>query len=200
MTKCLHCDRGLEQSGRGRPRKFCDPNCRDAYYNALKPRKETVEYHMLSNIDIDTRTADCSACEGRVKIWRGGSRRQRWRCANRVRAQVSRARITDPQKERVRKMVSNGVKITLEQFVELESQAAGRCQLCGRECDLHLDPCHDTGRVRGLLCSTCNTGLGKFGDDSQRLLDGVLYLLRDDPAKLRAAADYLEAAQAKTGV
>lgn len=43
---------------------------------------------------------------------------------------------------------------------------------------LHVDHCHDTGRVRGLLCNACNRSIGG---------------LRDDPALLRRAADYLEA-------
>ena len=58
------------------------------------------------------------------------------------------------------------------------------CKICGckdgeaggRHGVLHIDHCHTTGRVRGMLCDRCNTGLGKF---------------RDDPALLRKAADYL---------
>jgi hypothetical protein len=45
----------------------------------------------------------------------------------------------------------------------------------------HIDHDHDTGRVRGVLCKHCNTALG---------------YARDDPATLRALADYLERALA----
>lgn len=78
--------------------------------------------------------------------------------------------------ERVRKLRSKGVLITVEQLTRLESEAGGVCALCSRSRPLHVDHDHATGEVRGLLCSTCNTGLGKFGDDPARLEAAAAYL------------------------
>ena len=58
------------------------------------------------------------------------------------------------------------------------------CAICGYEFgqklgDYHIDHCHTTGNVRGILCDLCNRGLGFF---------------RDKPDFLREAARYLSSA------
>jgi hypothetical protein len=55
-----------------------------------------------------------------------------------------------------------------------------KAQFHGRPKRLSIDHCHTSGAVRGLLCSLCNWAIGK---------------LRDNPAAIRSAADYVEAHQ-----
>lgn len=69
--------------------------------------------------------------------------------------------------------------MTNEAFAALVAAQNGRCAICfevptGR--GFHVDHCHRTGRIRGLLCRGCNLALGN---------------MKDDPARLMKAADYL---------
>lgn len=70
--------------------------------------------------------------------------------------------------------------ITQDDYLKMVADQGGRCAICGSESDksFHIDHCHETGKVRGLLCGPCNHAIG---------------LMYDDPETLRAAAEYLEA-------
>jgi len=52
------------------------------------------------------------------------------------------------------------------------------CAICKGppEDTLCVDHCHDSGRVRGLLCRKCNTGLGSFRDEPDLMLKAIKYL------------------------
>ena len=52
------------------------------------------------------------------------------------------------------------------------------CGICGNKVEgLFVDHCHDTGYVRGMLCNTCNLGLGAFKDDLDLLASAASYLI-----------------------
>lgn len=69
-------------------------------------------------------------------------------------------------------------------YDELFRAQGGRCKICGDPPSpvrngaprLHLDHDHRTGRVRGLLCGSCNNGLGNFRDDPERLRRAIAWL------------------------
>ena len=49
------------------------------------------------------------------------------------------------------------------------------CQICKRRRKLVIDHCHKTNKVRAMLCSQCNTGLGCFDDNETYLKRAVAY-------------------------
>jgi hypothetical protein len=70
--------------------------------------------------------------------------------------------------------------LSVDEYDAMLARQGGVCAVCGGGPGARafcVDHDHDTGAVRGLLCNPCNAGIGQLGDD---------------PARLRAAADYLE--------
>jgi len=138
----------------------------------------------------------CSACpreavEGRVRCVK---------CATRARKHSVEYRRKHPEKTRAskekhkakhldqirdwdiwyRKMKRYGM--TKESYESMAASQGGVCAICSRACQtgrrLAVDHCHDTGKIRGLLCANCNTGLGKFSDSEDLMLLAIDYIRR----------------------
>ena len=69
--------------------------------------------------------------------------------------------------------------ITLADFKAMMKRQAGKCVI-GNETltkfNTHVDHCHATGKIRGLLCKECNVGLGNFTDSVIKLKKAITYL------------------------
>lgn len=55
--------------------------------------------------------------------------------------------------------------VSLEEYERMFKAANGKCEICGAidpPRGLFVDHCHNTLKVRGLLCGACNTGLGWY--------------------------------------
>ena len=71
--------------------------------------------------------------------------------------------------------------LTQEEYYNILETQGGVCAICGRTEEevgstFHVDHNHETGVVRGILCDTCNRGLGYFREDSQCLQRAVAYI------------------------
>ena len=74
-------------------------------------------------------------------------------------------------------------KITEKFYQKLLSQQGGTCAICqtttpGRNRAWSVDHCHNSGTIRGLLCNTCNRGIGLFKDNPKTLTRAIIYLSR----------------------
>jgi hypothetical protein len=68
--------------------------------------------------------------------------------------------------------------LTAEQVDEMIAAQGGVCAICRVKPAVHVDHDHKTGEVRGMLCFTCNVGLGQLRDDLRVIHNAALYLLR----------------------
>jgi len=77
--------------------------------------------------------------------------------------------------------------VSAEEVHALWQEQGGRCGICertvlwefegkGNRDRLCVDHCHETGEVRGILCWSCNAGLGKLGDTVEALERAIRYL------------------------
>lgn len=67
--------------------------------------------------------------------------------------------------------------ITSKDIDRMLIEQLGLCLICENPTKkFHVDHCHKTGKVRGLLCGGCNIGLGSFRDDVPRLKRAAAYL------------------------
>lgn len=96
------------------------------------------------------------------------------------------------EKEKARAL-RESFKLELHQYRQMLADQNGVCAICkqpenhkrnGKIKALAVDHCHDTGIIRGLLCSDCNTAIGK---------------LKDSPDVIRSALNYLEHHKRKVG-
>lgn len=65
---------------------------------------------------------------------------------------------------------------TKEQYNELLMWQDGKCAICRSKMTLSIDHDHKTGKIRGLLCRNCNSGLGFFGESIETLQNAINYV------------------------
>lgn len=77
--------------------------------------------------------------------------------------------------------------ISLEEFELMKQNQNNLCKICGlpeqavdkrtkKVRELAVDHCHTSNKIRGLLCSNCNTALGLLKDDPEILFRAIIYL------------------------
>jgi hypothetical protein len=82
--------------------------------------------------------------------------------------------------EKYIKKLARQYGLTLAQFDELVFYQENSCAICKTTFESRsttfVDHCHKTNKVRGLLCSKCNFGIGLFKDDTEILSRAIEYL------------------------
>lgn len=138
--------------------------------------------HRVTDVDSEARTGTCSVC-GSVEVYKGSLYRgvRYWRCGDYGRAYANQRLRSDPSVEqRLRNSRFQRLYgITVEQYDEmLEAQGftCARCDKSQETMRLAVDHCHETGRVRGLLCGPCNTYLGRLEARLGILAEDLAYI------------------------
>ena len=89
--------------------------------------------------------------------------------------------LEEKQKRNTKLRLKYHYDLTVEEYNEKVKEQHNKCYICGVEGGynkkpLYVDHCHQTNKIRKLLCQHCNSGLGMFKDNPELLKKAVNYI------------------------
>ena len=79
---------------------------------------------------------------------------------------------------RAEKAITYG--LSPQEYIDMYKKQDGKCAICkeipSTKRGLHVDHCHETKKVRGLLCHGCNIGIGNFKHNTHLIKTAIEYL------------------------
>lgn len=135
------------------------------------------------------RTNECKKC---TNVYARKRREENPEVAQKIRDAGARWRAANPDADK-QKYLMRRFNITIQEYRDLLEAQNGVCAICGEPESvvrraksgqemLAVDHCHETGKIRGLLCFKCNTGIGALGDSVEGLERALAYLRGSDGA------------------
>lgn len=126
---------------------------------------------------------DSSHSTGRYSICKPCKKQAtyKWRLINKEKYNGSARQWRKNNPKNVRKFyLKRRFGITLETYETMLAEQNGGCKICGRQNTknkrLAVDHCHNSKKIRGILCDNCNKGLGSFQDSAALLEKAKQYL------------------------
>ena len=132
---------------------------------------------------VTSRTCmNCKVTKSAVDFYahKGGHLRHECKACMNAKARARhKEKAKDPSYRRDKYLARYG--ITHDEYEKMLAAQNGVCAICQGEetkrwTHFSVDHNHETGEVRGLLCHTCNTGLGQFQDSPELLAEAANYL------------------------
>lgn len=152
----------------------------------------------LTHKELQMEMRICSQCKRKLPVdqfFRDSSKPanggRHYNCKKCKQAAVNKWRAKNPEKDATYKQVNRfrkaGVTTDYNEMAALRERRAGLCESCDNKERviqhkskkiLSVDHDHVTGKLRGLVCSDCNHGIGAFMDDPNRMLRAIIYLMK----------------------
>ncbi|WUO43898.1 endonuclease VII domain-containing protein [Streptomyces sp. NBC_00285] len=173
VKRCARCGEAKPRAAFAPKRTNLDGlqrRCRDCAAESDRKRQRSMGRPVPEHGGVSEGSKHCQGC-GESKPHSGWHRK-----ASTSDGWASRCKACRAVEARAKRLERN-YGMTEAERDEMVAVQRGLCAICLTAPAVHVDHCHKTGRVRGVLCFNCNSGLG---------------LLRDDPEAMYRAADYLE--------
>ena len=189
MIECQHCGKEYKKPWGDKKSSFCSIDCKRTHSdiackivrddsgavveqacNTCDVVKPASEFH-FRNISTGVIQRTCKSCAlTKVKKWQSDNPKrykENWKRSSHGR-------------DRLRRKATE-YNISVEDLQKLYDDAGGKCEICRNEPNrwLVVDHCHNSTKVRGILCEQCNQALGLFKDDPEVMRKAALYIERD---------------------
>jgi len=166
--------------------------------------KPLTEYYARKEAPSKKMSA-CRSCRVKTTLaWRSSERGRQssvkaaaeWRRKNREASRAaSRKWAAENLENRRNYRFLKDYGVSRSEVADYLLSVGGRCEICQHEIHLGgrskwracVDHCHETGDVRGVLCSNCNSAIGLFANNPDLLISGSRYLLTKKTNPYRAA-------------
>jgi|DEB0MinimDraft_6_1074348.scaffolds.fasta_scaffold220759_1 hypothetical protein len=128
----------------------------------------------------------CSTCESEkpvTEFYKNSSRSRGYDYECKKCSKITKKKAYSPKTNKRNKIVKR-YGISLEDYNFMFERQNGCCAICNTHQSklnrsLAVDHCHDSGKVRGLLCVNCNIGIGQFKDSVVFLNGAIAYLTKE---------------------
>lgn len=188
-TTCLDCGALIVKVGGGRIASRCKPcAAEDQRQKNIARGRRVREERRKARVPRPLACVDCGVSLGLAPVQ--GRPKERCEPCRKARTRVQYRKDYEKHGDRRRALnlaahYRKKYGITVEDRDRMLDLQGGLCAICGgrpngnpnkKGARLHVDHCHTTNKIRGLLCYSCNTLLG---------------IAKDSPERLEAAAEYL---------
>ncbi|MFF7644529.1 endonuclease domain-containing protein [Streptomyces canus] len=174
--ECRKCRRDLSLAAFARDKNRRDGlqvHCREcvAQYSAAhyRRRREAMGKSVREHVDVPDGHKLCRTC-GEVKPHSDWHRNSTASDGLSTRCKACRA--VQGRQDHLKREYG----LTEAERDEMVASQMGLCVICLKAPAVHVDHCHKTGRVRGVLCFNCNSAIGKLGDDPDAVRRAAAYL------------------------
>lgn len=186
--ECRECKKRFLPFKNRKTQIFCSKECRSAYVRTWE--EESIPDRRVCTKCEKEKPIDQFHNDKRMKhgkhIWCAECRIEKqneYKKTDAYKAYMKKTKEHRLNKNRVNDLRSK-YGLTVKEHDEILASQGFKCAICrtenpgGRNFNkrFQVDHCHETGRVRGLICWSCNVGLGKLGDTVESLERAVEYL------------------------
>ena len=189
MIECQHCGKGYKKPWGDKKSSFCSIDCKrthsDIACKIVRDDSGAVVEQACNTCDV-VKPASEFHYRDRSKGWLQRNckpcaidKTKKWQLDNPEKHEEVWKRST-ANKDWWRVKASR-YNISVEDLQRLYSETGGICEICDSKPNrwLVIDHCHNSTKVRGIICEACNQALGLFKDNPETMRRAALYIERE---------------------